>query len=236
MPFATPLLRRIRFTFESKTIRIALDENLIEICSLNRSSSFDSPSISRVLNLHLSIAQSIFGSAQCLKCSLAKLGFFNKFTGSVQSLFLWSIWTYLGDYSVVGLYLFAGFFGLLQNYNSSSNSWTDNALKHSRFFLFYLEDFTTRATTAGKDLMQKQKFQLTQLVYLLMKIEAQVTLAKMKFLRTSVTIKSPCRSTLKKLLDMYLLFISLVKTMKPFLSQSKSLKPHFLECIMSSDL
>ncbi|WOG88487.1 hypothetical protein DCAR_0207722 [Daucus carota subsp. sativus] len=35
------------------------------------------------------------------------------------------------------------------------------------------EDFTTRATTAGKDLMQKQKFQLTQLVYLLMKIEAQ---------------------------------------------------------------
>ncbi|KAL1809831.1 hypothetical protein ACET3Z_026821 [Daucus carota] len=36
------------------------------------------------------------------------------------------------------------------------------------------EDFTTRATTAGKDLMQKQKFQLTQLVYLLKKIEAQV--------------------------------------------------------------
>lgn len=36
------------------------------------------------------------------------------------------------------------------------------------------EDFTSRATIAGKDLMQKQKVQLTQLVYLLRKIETQV--------------------------------------------------------------
>ncbi|KAL8117501.1 uncharacterized protein LOC141660340 [Apium graveolens] len=42
------------------------------------------------------------------------------------------------------------------------------------------EDFTTRATIARKDLVQKQKNQLTQLVYLLRKIETQVNSSQNK--------------------------------------------------------
>ena len=107
-------LTQNRVYSQYKTFRVVLDENLIEICS----SSLDSLSISRVSqsqSINCSIILWVFSISQGLSGSAAKLGFFIKFPGSVQSLVFWSIRTYLGDYSVVGLYLFAVFLGLLQN-------------------------------------------------------------------------------------------------------------------------
>lgn len=46
------------------------------------------------------------------------------------------------------------------------------------------EDYTTKATTAGKELMQKQRLQLTQLVHLLRKIETEVNSSQNNIFQT----------------------------------------------------